>query len=81
MCYVNILPDEGWGNRLFKLRPQQKDRIMKKFIAMTLLAATLTLAAAPAFAGPCDHPDDRAADGSRCGDRSADSREGGRGRR
>lgn len=29
----------------------------------------------------CDHDDDRASDGSRCGGRSADSRPGGRGAR
>ena len=54
---------------------------MKKFINVTVLAVLLTLAAAPAFAGRCEHDDDRAADGSRCGGRSEDSREGGRGRR
>ncbi|WP_406946879.1 transmembrane anchored protein [Klebsiella variicola] len=33
--------------------------------------------ATQAFAGNCQHPDDTAADGSRCGGRSADSRPGG----
>ena len=30
------------------------------------------------FAGNCDYPDDRAKDGSRCGDRAASVRPGGR---
>ena len=50
---------------------------MKKLI---LLALTFSLAApiASAFAGNCDSPDDRAADGSRCGGRSSQSRPGGK---
>lgn len=48
---------------------------MKKFI---LTVAVLLSLATNAYAGNCDNPDDRASDGSRCGDRSATSRPGGR---
>jgi hypothetical protein len=54
---------------------------MKKIIYILVLSAMITLAVAPAFAGNCEHSDDRASDGSRCGKRSADDREGGGGRR
>ncbi|QDP08102.1 transmembrane anchored protein [Klebsiella pneumoniae] len=47
----------------------------------TVLAARLLLlslgSVTQAYAGNCQHPDDTAADGSRCGGRSADSRPGG----
>lgn len=45
-----------------------------KLVVLALLAAA---AAAPAFA-KCTHDSDRAADGSRCGGRSSDSRPGGK---
>jgi hypothetical protein len=48
-----------------------------KLVYVALLLAAL-LPSLPAFAGPCDHASDRAADGSRCGGRSSDSRPGGR---
>jgi hypothetical protein len=50
---------------------------MKKTIS--LIAATLmtVLTAQAALAGNCDHDWQTASDGSRCGDRSADSRPGG----
>lgn len=45
-----------------------------------LIALTLSFVApiASAFAGPCDHASDTASDGSRCGNRAADRRSGGR---
>jgi len=46
-----------------------------------LLIALTPLFVAPIaslFAGPCDSSSDRAGDGSRCGDRAADRRSGGR---
>lgn len=49
---------------------------MKKVFAVIFVLLTLGNAG-QAFAGNCQHPDDRAADGSRCGGRSADSRPGG----
>lgn len=49
-----------------------------KYLMTALVAMVLGLALAPAFAGNCDHAEDRASDGSRCGDRAADRREGGR---
>ncbi|MER9968126.1 hypothetical protein [Mesorhizobium sp. M0060] len=45
---------------------------MKKFLVFAIMLAALA-ASAPSFAGNCEHNDDTAADGSRCGDRSADS--------
>lgn len=44
------------------------------------IALTLSFIAplASAIAGPCGTSSDRAADGSRCGDRAADRRAGGR---
>ncbi len=39
----------------------------------------LSVASTQAFAGRCQHDSDTAADGSRCGGRSADSRPGGGG--
>jgi len=47
---------------------------MKTFI----LAALLTSLALPALAGPCTYPTDRAADGSKCGDRASTIRPGGK---
>lgn len=51
---------------------------MKKAIFVLALIAAVYSIPAPAYAGPCDHSWDRASDGSRCGDRAADRREGGR---
>lgn len=48
-----------------------------KTLKLALLALLTFAATVPAFAA-CDNPDDRAADGSRCGGRSASSRPGGR---
>jgi hypothetical protein len=51
---------------------------MKTFKTGAFLAALLiVLSQAAAFAA-CTHDSDRAADGSRCGKRSSDSREGGK---
>ncbi len=45
----------------------------------TLIAITLiVLSAGSALAQNCQHDSDRAANGSRCGGRSSDSRHGGR---
>lgn len=49
---------------------------MKKAFAVLFVLLSLG-SSAQAFAGNCQHPDDTAADGSRCGGRSADSRPGG----
>lgn len=49
---------------------------MKKllFIFFTMISLTVS---ASVFAGNCEHPWDRASDGSSCGGRSSDSRPGG----
>lgn len=51
-----------------------------KMTRIVLLALVLSIVApiATAVAGPCGTSSDRAADGSRCGDRAADRRSGGR---
>lgn len=51
---------------------------MKKVFLM-LFTAISVFVSSPSFAGNCMHDNDRAADGSRCGGRSADSRPGGEG--
>ena len=48
-----------------------------KTLRLIALAALAFASVVPAFAR-CDNPDDRAADGSRCGGRSSTSRPGGR---
>jgi hypothetical protein len=48
-----------------------------KTLKLFVLALLVAGAALPAFA-KCTHDDDRAADGSRCGGRSSDSRPGGK---
>lgn len=48
-----------------------------KFIKIAILALFAAAYAAPTFAS-CTHDSDRAADGSRCGKRSSDSRPGGK---
>lgn len=48
-----------------------------KTLKLAVLALLAAAAMTPAFA-KCDHADDRAADGSRCGGRSADSKPGGK---
>lgn len=42
-----------------------------------LLTAVLVLGSTSVFAGNCNFSTDRASDGSVCGDRAADKREGG----
>lgn len=49
---------------------------MKKIILIFMALLSVT-AGSSAFAGSCQHDWDRAADGSRCGGRSSDSRPGG----
>ncbi|TPI36811.1 transmembrane anchored protein [Mesorhizobium sp. B3-1-9] len=49
---------------------------MRIFIFIALLLSALGASTA-SFAGNCQHDYDTASDGSRCGDRSADSRPGG----
>lgn len=51
---------------------------MKKIFAMLLVTLSLG-ASVQAFAGSCQHDNDTASDGSRCGARSEDSRPGGKG--
>jgi len=48
---------------------------MRTIILMMLLTA---IGIGAATAGPCNVPSDRAKDGSRCGDRAASERPGGR---
>lgn len=50
---------------------------MKNFLA-ALIAGVMLAASLPAMAQNCQYDSDRAADGSRCGKRSADSRSGGK---
>lgn len=50
---------------------------MKKTIGTLMLLLSLGFSI-EVFAGNCQHDDDTAKDGSRCGGRSADSRPGGR---
>jgi hypothetical protein len=50
---------------------------MKKSITAFLIIC-ICFVAANAFAGRCDHADDYASDGSRCGGRAADQKPGGR---
>lgn len=51
-------------------------KLTKIFLAALILS---TMAPAiSAYAGNCDHSSDRASDGSRCGDRAADRRPGGK---
>jgi hypothetical protein len=50
---------------------------MKVILAVTIAAASVAISSA-AMAGPCIFPSDRAADGSRCGDRASTIRPGGR---
>jgi hypothetical protein len=48
-------------------------------IRVILVATLLNIAGSVvASAGNCDHSSDRASDGSRCGDRAADRRPGGK---
>ncbi|MCS1254970.1 transmembrane anchored protein [Escherichia coli] len=51
---------------------------MKKAFALFVVLLSL-VASTQSFAGRCQHDSDTAADGSRCGGRSADSRPGGGG--
>lgn len=51
---------------------------MRKILALLFISLSL-LTATQAIAGNCMHDNDTAADGSRCGGRSADSRPGGDG--
>ncbi|EEF7978072.1 transmembrane anchored protein [Salmonella enterica] len=53
---------------------------MKKAL-LILFTAISVFVSIPSFAGRCMHDSDTAADGSRCGGRSADSRPGGEGAR
>ena len=48
--------------------------LKKAFVALALIV----LSASTAFAQNCQHANDHASDGSRCGGRSSDSRHGGR---
>jgi len=50
----------------------------KKLTQARLISLIALLALSGCSSGPCDYPDDRARDGSRCGDRAASVRPGGR---
>lgn len=50
----------------------------KKLTQAGLILLIALLALSGCSSGPCDYPDDRARDGSRCGDRAASVRPGGR---
>lgn len=56
---------------------QSQEIFMKLAFALFALSIALTALPSPSFAGPCDHSWQTASDGSRCGDRAADRREGG----
>lgn len=58
------MPHINVGNKMKKLA----------LVFMTLLSISVS---SSVFAGNCQHDSDTAADGSRCGGRSADSRPGG----
>ena len=47
--------------------------IVAAVVAFSMMSATVVTT----YAGPCKVPSDRAADGSRCGDRAASERPGG----
>ncbi len=49
--------------------------MLKVLLAIAVLSAVGSTAA---LAGPCSVPSDRASDGSRCGDRAASERPGGK---
>ncbi len=51
---------------------------MKSVLSIITASLLTVLASQAAFAGNCEHSWQIASDGSRCGDRSADSRPGGR---
>lgn len=48
---------------------------MKKIVLV--LAAMVAIGSSPVLAGNCDYSWQKASDGSSCGDRAADKREGG----
>jgi hypothetical protein len=50
---------------------------MLKIVLLAIIALNI-VGTIPAVAGPCDTSDQRARDGSRCGDRAADRRPGGK---
>ena len=52
--------------------------MIKKILLFFTSLSFFILSLASCSSGPCDYPDDRARDGSRCGDRAASIRPGGR---
>lgn len=56
---------------------QLMENAMKSILA-AMLGVVMLAAAIPASAGVCDHSWQTASDGSRCGDRAADRRPGGK---
>lgn len=50
---------------------------MKRIVFLAIVTS-ISIMNAPAFAGNCDHSWESASDGSRCGDRAADRRDGGK---
>lgn len=61
---------------LHPVRVHKGGTIMRRF--MLAIGAMLMFAQSAAWAGPCDNPNDRASDGSRCGGRSSSERPGGK---
>ncbi|MFC2253925.1 hypothetical protein ACETRX_30120 [Labrys portucalensis] len=50
---------------------------MIRIVFAAIVAGVFSMTVAPAFAGSCDHSWQQAKDGSICGDRAADRRQGG----
>jgi hypothetical protein len=58
-------------------KPYNQKEVKMKKLALVFMALLSISISSPVFAGNCQHDSDTAADGSRCGGRSADSRPGG----
>ena len=58
-------------------KPYNQKEVKMKKLALVFMALLSISISSSVFAGNCQHDDDRAADGSRCGGRSSDSRPGG----
>lgn len=88
VCVCDGLPERhpsAWRHRitpqrrylfLIGIENYTQGKYMKKLFAVLFVLLSLG-SVTQAYAGNCQHPDDTASDGSRCGGRSADSRPGG----